>query len=248
MEPPFDKLPRCTYGNPNAPISVALVGNSHAGMWFTALQELMGTDNFKVTSFVADGCNVTTARLHYDPYSWGTGCLAWGEKVMKATTDGSFDVVVTSAIQTRAPEAAQNDYPNRFPLAQKGHQDELKRWADAGVRVLVIRDTPRAPKGVGPVPECVATHPDDLGKCGGSRAAWVPQDPLAAAAKSLDSPYVSVVDLTDKLCDRTTCHGVVGGVVAYYDRHHLTQTMVRTLAPYIDGPLKAAIKGPSGSG
>ena len=37
--PPFDTLRTCTYGDPNAEISIALVGNSHAGMWFTALED-----------------------------------------------------------------------------------------------------------------------------------------------------------------------------------------------------------------
>ena len=32
-------------------------------------------------------------------------------------------------------------------------------------------------------------------------------------------------------CDAEVCHGVVGGVIAYFDHGHMTATFARTLAP-----------------
>ena len=165
---------------------------------------------------------------------------------MKATTSGVFDLVVTSAIQTRHPEAALNSPSKRIPLARKGHLDELQRWAAAGVKVLVIHDIPASAHWLGSVPDCVATHPDDVGRCSGSRQSWTHADPLFEAAASMASRDVSAVDLTDKFCDAAKCYGVIGRVIAYYDGHHMTRTFVRTLAPYLSGPLAAAIRQASG--
>ena len=34
-------------------------------------------------------------------------------------------------------------------------------------------------------------------------------------------------------CDATGCHGLIGGVVVYFDTHHIPETYSRSLAPYL---------------
>jgi len=45
-----------------------------------------------------------------------------------------------------------------------------------------------------------------------------------------ETPGVTAVDITPYFCDRTFCHSVIGGVVVYFDAHHLTATYAVTLA------------------
>jgi len=239
--PPFAGTRTCVYGNPDAKVSIALVGNSHAGHWLSTLQELMGAYDVKITTYLASGCNITTARMRWEPRSDGTGCLEWAERVVRETTTHDFDLVVTSAIQTRVPDAAASKEEGRV-LAQAGHRDMLERWASAGVDVLVLRDTPHVPSKIGPIPDCVATHEHDVSQCSGPREQWLQADPLADAAAAMNSPAVTTVDLTDRFCDARTCYGVAGGVVVFYDANHMTQTYANTLAPYLAEPLGAAIK------
>ena len=54
------------------------------------------------------------------------------------------------------------------------------------------------------------------------------------------------IDLTNFFCDARYCYPVVGGVLAYKDQNHITPTFARTLAPYIErGVLAALLTGDS---
>lgn len=48
---------------------------------------------------------------------------------------------------------------------------------------------------------------------------------------------VATLDLGDALCDARVCYPAVGGVIAYWDRAHLTRTMAESLEPVIDDAL-----------
>src|SRR5699024_9622848 len=115
----------------------------------------------------------------------------------------------------------------------------LTTWMERDTDVLVLHDTPFPGQ---PIPECVAQNMNDLGECSGSRESWVPKDPLAKAAKSIDSENVSTADLTDKICTDDRCPAVVGGVIAYFDGSHISATFARTLAPYLAEPLTEAVR------
>ena len=46
-------------------------------------------------------------------------------------------------------------------------------------------------------------------------------------------------------CDDTKCHAVIGGVIVYFDAHHLTTTFSRSLARYLgDEICKATTQRP----
>jgi hypothetical protein len=42
------------------------------------------------------------------------------------------------------------------------------------------------------------------------------------------TPGVTAIDTTPYFCDRTFCHALIGGVVVYFDEHHLTATYAVT--------------------
>jgi peptidoglycan/LPS O-acetylase OafA/YrhL len=238
--PPFEGTASCFYGAHSAATSIALVGNSHAGHWLSTLQELMPQMDFNITTFMASGCNVTTTRVIWDPPEHGAGCLEWAERVSNEISTGRFDLVVTSAIHTRSP-LASNDPEERYELAVAGHREVLESWASNDVNVLVIRDTPRAVGGSGPMPDCVAMNNDVAARCTGPRVEWLMPDPLFDAATDLGDDRVSTVDLTSHFCSSESCWGVIGGVIVFYDEHHLTHTYARTLAPYLAPALRYAL-------
>jgi hypothetical protein len=52
---------------------------------------------------------------------------------------------------------------------------------------------------------------------------------------------VSYIPLTRYFCDARKCHAVIGGVVVYFDSHHMTTTYSRSLARYIGPQIAAAM-------
>jgi hypothetical protein len=65
---------------------------------------------------------------------------------------------------------------------------------------------------------------------------------MVPAIANLDDPHISLVDMTNLICDQVRCPAAVGGVPVYYDVSHLTATYSRTLAPYLEPQLIAALQ------
>jgi SGNH domain (fused to AT3 domains) len=53
---------------------------------------------------------------------------------------------------------------------------------------------------------------------------------------------VRFIDLSDYFCDRTTCPPVIGNVLVYRHRNHITATYVRTLAPMLQDAMDRVLQ------
>ncbi|MCW2830884.1 MAG: hypothetical protein JWP31_1576 [Aeromicrobium sp.] len=231
--PPFAKTRSCTFGD--GPVRIALVGNSHAAHWLPALQELQKTHDFSVTTFLVTACTTVDAPLDWSTPERAAGCAAWRDRTLDETKGKAFDLVITS--QRAVHPVVGYDVDASYGPWRTGFESYLQQWTDAGTNVLVIRDTPFPGANV---PECVAEHPTEQLKCSGSRSSWLLPDPLAAAAEQEGVP---VVDLTRLFCGPSRCDGVNGGVMTYFDGSHLTRTYARSVAPFLEPAITAALQG-----
>jgi hypothetical protein len=94
------------------------------------------------------------------------------------------------------------------------------------------------------VPDCLALHPTTQTACSGTPDTWHWVDPLWAAASRQALPGISTVATTRFFCTDTVCPGVIGGLVTYFDASHMTATYARTVAPFIDAEVLAALGSP----
>jgi hypothetical protein len=219
-------------------VSVALIGNSHAGHWLPALQQVAERRGWKVTTYLASECSINAIPVAWDTRAKQTGCLDWAQKVLTETSQG-FDLVVTS-IRNGRP-AVDTPLGESYPQWLEGYRAVVSGWKDSRTNVLVIHDTATPGATVQSIPDCIAEHEDDLMACAGPRSAWVPADPLVQAADEADTPRISTVDLNDYLCAGDVCAPVIGGVTVYSDGSHLTKTYATTLAPYLEPELTAGV-------
>jgi peptidoglycan/LPS O-acetylase OafA/YrhL len=233
---PFTKVLACDYGPDTAKFHVALVGNSHAAQWQPALLKLEKPLDLRTTTYVAGRCAVSSAEQVFDTAAITKGCVGWGEKVVAQTIAAHVDlVVVTAASDGDLVGVAKAD---QFDAKVEGYRASLEAWQAAGIPVLVIRDTPQP---LTDIVGCVDRNRSDPAKCDGKRATWLPADPLVAAADEVGG--ITVTDLTDLLCDASTCYSVIGGDLVYFDPRHLTATYSASLAPYLEPDVKAALGG-----
>ena len=236
---PFTEVRRCTFGDPRGDVSIALVGNSHAGHWLPALQAIGERRGWRITTFLASECTANRQAVEWDSSSKQSGCLRWAESVLAETAGDDYDLVVTSERNGRP--AVGYTYAQSRPAWLAGYRDVVAEWQRVGTHVLVLHDTATPGATLSSVPDCLAEHPDTPMECSGPRDAWVPDDPLAQAAQEAGSERLSVVDLNDHLCDGAVCLPVVGGVTVYSDASHMTATFASTLARYLDPALVAAV-------
>lgn len=233
---PFtDARPICHYGNGKK--RVALVGNSHAGHWLPALQVLAKENDWTIDTYLVDTCNPTDATIHMETREKSKGCHSYGRWAKEKTTNGDYDAIITSNRQVSPIEGF--DLDNTVEPAAKGYKPFLKSWAEAGIPVVVLRDTPFPSRaGVSSVPDCVATHGPRSPQCTGTLTTWNSIDPLANAADSLNLPKQTVINSNSQFCPDGTCPATIGGVIVYFDGSHMTSTYSKTLAPWLSRKLK----------
>jgi len=236
-DPPFTSRNSCTYGSPDAPVRVALLGNSHAGHWAPALEASQDAEDWQVDTYLLSSCYPVERLLEYASDDDAQGCLDTTRWAVDAVATGGYDLVVmssrTNQLLAGVPEEQQ------AAAAQDGYADTLATFTDAGIPVLVLRDTPAMPDSV---PDCLATGPVSWDDCGAAPEQALEPDPLAAAGRADTTGLVTVREVNDLMCDDEVCHPVVGGVVAYFDHGHLTATFARTLAPEVTDGVRAALR------
>jgi peptidoglycan/LPS O-acetylase OafA/YrhL len=237
MKVPFTGFKSCVFGDTRAHRSVVLIGNSHATQWLPALQRIALAQHFKITTFFTEKCFATTTAIKFPSRAETDNCATWGRAVMTATQTGAFDLVITSERTYLSPVAGGDN--NK--VFQRGYTDHLKQWLPKVKRMLVIRDVPAPHVTLKSVPDCVAAHRSDPQACSGTREQWLLPDPLVSAVRAVHSPKVSLEDLTNWLCTATTCPGVIGGAMVYFDASHLTATYSASLAPELAPAVRAAL-------
>jgi hypothetical protein len=98
----------------------------------------------------------------------------------------------------------------------------------------VIRDTPKVRSATFTCIERAVARRRDPGRaCSVARRGALDPDAAVLAARRMRARRVQVVDLTHFFCGSRRCYPVVGGALVYRDGHHLTETFVGTLGPYM---------------
>ncbi|AMM18852.1 hypothetical protein AX769_00205 [Frondihabitans sp. PAMC 28766] len=222
----------CTFGDKHSSVRIALVGDSHATNYAPALQLIADAHHWSLTTYLRSGCPLTSAAA-----SVGAVCERWNEQVEAQLTAKKFDVVFVAALSdTPVP------YPGLASVAAltSAHRDVsaagyAKAWAPimkAGSTVVALRDDPDPQlAGVRDEPTCVAQYGDGP-QCDVSQKLSLIDDPLAQAARTTQG--VALIDSTDLFCRDGVCPAVIGGVQVYRQFQHVTQTYMRTMAPYLE--------------
>ena len=216
----------CSFGKPDGEqtIDVALVGDSHAGMWADALDAISADRGLRVTMYTNSACPVTLDSRMLGPSdripAHQVSCVTWRESVVSSIAGNpEVDVVVTTSHDRtyRQEDGSADD--------GSGYVAAWQTWLDAGKRVVVINDTPQHPESV---PECVAKSLDGGRSCTVPNTRAATPGPMQKAAAQIESDKFAFVDYSDVFCDSDQCYAVIGGIPAYMDSHHLTAAFARS--------------------
>jgi len=214
-------FPFCDFGSQPSSTTVALFGNSHANPYTEPLTAIANDNGWSLRTYLASDCDPTvTLTKQFSSSAENKGCLSYTTNAISDMKQHDVKLVVMSVrshVQTIS-----------------GATELLNQLTSAGMDVLVIRDVPRHSTSI---PDCVSAHPDSLKSCDGSRKDNLHPDPYYDAAAASTDPAISTLDLTDAICDTTTCYGVVGGVIVYFDEQHLTNTFAMTLQTPIESAM-----------
>ena len=230
----------CVFGPDDAEYTLAVLGDSHAWHWVPTLLELAEPLNMKVTLLTKSACPFTTATLARKAGDY-IECRTWNERVLSHLVSTRPDLVFTSASSGIAARREKGE--SSAEVIAEGFGELWSTLAKESIGVMAMRDTPRFRGDKRDAVACLSDENNRPADCVVERERAVQDESKdAIAMAALTDPRVTYVDLTDHICNRVACEPVVGGVLVWRDRHHLTATFAKTLAPALEPKLRDALK------
>jgi len=224
-----DEPVACHYGDASGRLKVWLVGDSHAVNWLPAFEEIAERRHWNASSYTKSSCGWMPVMVLRDgqPYR---ECRRWGQRLLEVLERERPDVVVLTQMHGKKTHAGKSGRPPSVPAALRRLWHSIE---DTGAEVVVIADTPRWKHDPG---RCLARDDD----CAVPLAKLARGDSQLSALSKM--PQVGLVDMNDVVCPDETCPMVVGNVVVWRDRHHLTASYSRSASDILEQRLVAASK------
>jgi hypothetical protein len=242
---------QCRYGPADGTRSIVLIGDSHATQWEPAIEQIAQRLGWTVYFFAKTACSVVDTPI-WRTSAGGvyTECATWRRSVLRRVSQiKGLDAVVIARwsdyrrLALTADGSRVRDDSVFASLWQQGMRRTIQQLGANGRRVIMLRDTPLAPRDI---PSCLSEHAKKPTACAFRTAAAAHRDAaLLAAEKAAARARLVTVDLTDAICPTATCQVVTPtGMIKYRDEHHLSArfgaSLWKTLAQRLERRLPAA--------
>lgn len=221
----------CVYGNPDSDYHVILAGDSHAAQWLPAMEEVAKANGWKLTLATRSACIPAPFMTGDKDVDERVRCGEWGREVLARIERDPPKMILW------ASSRHQRIWPNGDKAADKEATGEAigmlwREWRKRDIEVVAIAETPFF--GRNPA-KCISTPK----KCAANRRKALDSEPVGMAQERV--PEVPLIDMNDALCNDKVCPAVIGNVVVWRDRHHMTATYSRMLAPTLEQRLAKAL-------
>ncbi|MCI2956076.1 acyltransferase [Agromyces atrinae] len=222
----------CVYGSDTASSSIAIFGDSHAAQWFPAILEIAEKRDASVTSFTKARCSSVDVEKMFQgrPYS---ECDAWREEVIEKLVSDPPDLVVLSNFGS----GELRDTSRTFNAIWADGLEATVSRLSAVTHVVVIADTPSG--NIDPL-VCLSANLTSAHTCDRPRSESVNSELTDIERRVTASAGGDFVDMTEYFCNDETCPVVIGNALVTRDRHHITASMSRLLAPALEQELSAS--------
>lgn len=212
-------VPSCVYGDTAAKHSIVLWGDSHAYMWFPAVDAIAIQDHYKLVALFKVACPVADINV----FNVLTGsnypaCSAFRTNMVARINKLDPSMVIMSEDFYTAGYSKKKITTSEWTKALEATIKELKPNIDK----VVLGNT--IPIGYGFPSSCLASYPTNIQKCSVPERSHVltseRQSEQKAVAAERNSTYINVIPWT---CS-SVCTDIIGDYVVYYSYQHLTAT------------------------
>jgi hypothetical protein len=224
-------LPACVYGDTHGSHTMVLFGDSHAFMWFPAVDAIAKAAKWKLVALMSFGCPVADVTVwNIATNSANTECPVFRAAMIKRIDKLNPSlVVVTEGFFT----IDANKRPITDPEWTTALEKSLAALHSHSMKKVLIGNTML----IATPNECLTVNPTSIQTCSRpeNTTTFVHQRAAEqAAAKEQRVPYVNEIPWT---CS-ATCTVVIGNMLVYNSPGHLSSTY----DTYLSGVLTTALK------
>lgn len=231
-------LKLCPVGDKTSSRTVVIVGDSHAGQWISALDELGKKNRFKLVPIIKPACNVYDVEQRFAPAEI-TACNEFKTWARRTIAGLKAEAVVVSA---RGFDGMRVSGPDRDPVWRAGAESGIRALKAIAPKVMVLSDVPsRSSK----VDDCLTLRGATLEQCVAEETG-VEIDSNALTKAATLAAGAQWVDTSPLVCQDGRCPAVVDQRVVYYDDNHLTVSWGRVVAAGLGQLLGIAPAGQRG--
>jgi hypothetical protein len=230
---------RCAYGTRRGRQTLILFGDSHAMQYFPALQRLAKKYHWRLYVLNKRECPPAAAPIRDKSGGQYVSCSRWRRNELRRILKGGRRTTVVMSGDTAYTAFNRHGLPLRGTpnsrALEHGYVATLRRVRHDGLRTVVIRDMPAAPRYM---PGCVIENRNRLRRCAFRRIRHGAREFDVRAARAVAG--VELIDLVPEVCPHGVCRAVIGNALTYRDSQHLTATFARTLSPWVAAGLREA--------
>ena len=222
----------CVYGDRSASTTFSLLGDSHAEHWLAGLDRAGRENGWRIESHIKGGCPVADVPQRFSGRleRMYRECIRYRDAMIREIIAKKPRAVILSNWDHYIPaDGSGLVWQVAAQEWEAGLRRTYARFSSAGIKVIVIRGTPRT---FVDVPVCLSRKAAKLpfaGSCTYDRArAFIPQA-IEAQNRAARGLNVSFVDMNDQICTTPVCSPVRNGIVVFTDDNHLTASFTRFL-------------------
>ena len=226
-------IPECVFGDRKATRTMVLYGDSHAGMWFDAMDLIATVAHWKIV-YLGKGWCPADSLSYRNPPGLGRSdgeyavCDQWHRFAIDRINRLSPDLVIITQEVRGRPDGTP--YPSH--QWQQGLEATIRQLHVPTSRIVVLGNIPSLPQSG---PQCLSRNSTDVQACSGPvSSSWMhyAQAEQVAAADA-GARYINVLPW---FCS-TTCTAVIGKYEVYFDDHHVTTDYASHLARVLSNAL-----------
>jgi hypothetical protein len=235
----------CSYGPVDSPITVVLMGDSHAMQLATPIKDVAVKNGWRLTTLIKKACPPVLGihNVGQNVIDGGVTCRRWRRAALTWLNADPPDHILMAhsdayGITTYAGKRIRGDA--RAAVWREGLKRTL-RQLPASSEVLLFGDTPY--NRVNPV-QCLKQQPKNISKCVTSRQPLHKRKIELALEQAAKAKGARFRRFHDKACSYDPCPVIQGDILMYRDRGHMTATFMAQLTPMFDRMLTSII-GPA---
>jgi peptidoglycan/LPS O-acetylase OafA/YrhL len=233
-----DNVLPCDFADVNSPTTVVLFGDSHAAMWWPAVDGAANALGWHLLNLTKATC----PPLEIDVFSPELGrdfteCTLWREAVLQRIAEVHPALVILGVARHYSTAYGFTVYG---PEWLSGLSQMVTTIRQMGSQVMVMGPIPKPPSDV---PGCLSDHLTTATACTVPFNAGVNAAGQAAEQATVTAAGGIYVPTEPWFCTATTCAVIVDNLLVYRDDNHITATYSRFLTPVLEDELGLAVPG-----